>query len=354
MIEIIEDFTGRHEAMLLAESVVESPLHLHAGWLNKRKLAAVPVTKWSSTAEPLGIHFLDRDAEWIAAAANNLQYHYCYAVPISGSGAVYRLLLEQSTLLEFSRMCAGQSYVIIPKDVEFAILCTTEGYNVLAGSYEFVSQCLGVNILVAHEEFRRSAEDFPESGHQEIWRRYRHYTGMVISPITMEQDIERYQRLAHDITDGPVQLRQEWIVDNDLAVAPIDSGTLSSLIGHTWVRTAMARVGYTVCVAVSTESNECYYVPMTLEGLISFRRECGGLNYVLVSEDGKLAILYTSEDYDLIAGPQDFVVAAVGSTIPAAYSTFRRCYADDQSWGEGQRKLLLSVADRYEELMETT
>ncbi len=70
---------------------------------------------------------------------------------------------------------------------------------------------------------------------------------------------------------------------------------------------------------------------MTKDGLLGFSHECAGLNFILVPADLAFALLFTSEDYNLYAGPRNFVECALGTSIASAGSAFQ-IYADDPWW----------------------
>jgi hypothetical protein len=57
-------------------------------------------------------------------------------------------------------------------------------------------------------------------------------------------------------------------------------------------------------------------------------------------------VLCTSKDYYIVAGPQDFVTKAVGSSIETAREKFVQ-FAADQFWPEAEGKNFIAVAERY-------
>jgi hypothetical protein len=82
--------------------------------------------------------------------------------------------------------------------------------------------------------------------------------------------------------------------------------------------------------------------------LWAFSEQCAGLNCLLLPADASWAILFTSEDYNLIAGPSDFVQQVLGDSLQAAWTRFEAFAADAIGW----RNSLLQVAARYRPFSE--
>lgn len=89
-----------------------------------------------------------------------------------------------------------------------------------------------------------------------------------------------------------------------------------------------------------------YRVPVTEEGLLSFSKECLGLSALLVPDDESFAILCTTDDHYVVAGPRSFVSIAVGGDIAAAREAFFS-FASDTAWPDDVRSFLMNIASAY-------
>lgn len=116
---------------------------------------------------------------------------------------------------------------------------------------------------------------------------------------------------------------------------------------------AMGSLGVTDCLAIVsdevTQGTLVYRIPVEGEGLIGFSKECFGLNALLVPDDESFAILCTTEDHYVVAGPRSFVATAVGDDISAARDTFFS-FASDRAWPDDVRIFLVSIASFYSSL----
>jgi hypothetical protein len=162
--------------------------------------------------------------------------------------------------------------------------------------------------------------------------------------------INEAMTLTRDVVDGPWDLNTSWIVAHHWAVVPVESASHFDESDAEHLSNACSQIGCRECLAIATEPLENtvlrYTVETTKEGFLEFSRETTALNYVLLPVGRSFAILCTSEDYYLVAGPPDFITTAVGSSIEAARVRFLQ-FADDQLWPVSERKRLLAVAEKY-------
>lgn len=174
----------------------------------------------------------------------------------------------------------------------------------------------------------------------------------LIKPITDPAEVARAISLIEDIVDKPWHLKLGWLKEHGWAAVPVESASHFFEREAEWISEAARSLGCYECLAVATEpllpTEMCYRVATTQEGLLEFSRVTGSLNYVLIPEDRSFAVLCTSEDYFIVAGPRDFVAKAVGTSIPTARKMFLR-FADDPLWQEPERKHLITVAERYKD-----
>jgi len=176
-----------------------------------------------------------------------------------------------------------------------------------------------------------------------------------IEAVTNIAQVNQALALIEDVVEKPYHLNERWIVLNGWVAVPVESSIRER--EAEWLSEAAMYMGCDESLAVATESltpdTTCYQVPMTLEGIFDFGWECHPFNYVLLPESRLFAVLHTTEDYNIVAGPSNFVTKAVGCSIPTARRMFRS-FASDPLWREPERNLLLAVAKKYESISETS
>lgn len=161
--------------------------------------------------------------------------------------------------------------------------------------------------------------------------------------------LQKLAAMIADVTDPPWHLKPEWIVKQGWVAVPVEKGRHFEANEAETVSQALQALGCTECLAIATEPMgeypHCYRVPCTKEGLLDFSHACAGTNFVLIPEDLSWAILCTSEDYNVFAGPLALVESALGTDISTALARFRAVAAD--AWWESR---LLEVLKKYTEL----
>ena len=142
--------------------------------------------------------------------------------------------------------------------------------------------------------------------------------------------------------DGFVQ-SQNWVV------VPVESGQHLESTDAAGIAKAAAMMGTRTLRAVLLEDaknvRNHLAVDVSQDGLLIFNRECAHFNYILLPENHSFAIVCTTDDYFLVAGPKEFVVTAIGTSIARAQVDFLE-YATDESWPESVTSYLLEVAQR--------
>jgi len=150
--------------------------------------------------------------------------------------------------------------------------------------------------------------------------------------------IDRLVGLIAPLFDEPWHLRGETLARRSWVAVPVEKGRHIEPEDTPRIATAIAQYTSAACYALATEplgaGPTAYEVPATEDGLLDFSHECAGLNFILVPADLTFALLFTSEDYKLYAGPRHFVESVLGASIAAARSAFH-IYADD-SWWQGR------------------
>ncbi len=351
-----------HRIREAVSDIVENGLYLRTGGRTvfesrTETWAIVPVLKWAETPGKGMLHFLDRDAEWIAQAGRESGHSECVAVAFGDDGALtgaHYVPMTTKGLVEFSLQCAGVPYLLTTEDAAFAILCTTSNYNLVAGPYQFVRKCIGASIGAVRDEFRITARH--EEGElgdllRSVSARYEWIDGRVVEPVDDPGMIASLRSLVADIVEEEIHISRKWIESNHWAVVPIESGTYLSQLADEWLTeaAAMLECKYLWAIPTELEAVDHYRVPVHRAGITSFRRECNVFHYVLVPENRSFAVLYTKEDYVLIAGPAEFVRHALGASIEASRREFLERYADISAGNfDSLRNFLVNVAKRYE------
>lgn len=321
--------------------------------------AAVPVTNFMYTESQHG-QWLDRcEAEWLAAAAMAHGCSECMAIPLGEhpDRGLYRVPMDQDSLLEVSKLCERQEYVLIPESKTFVVLCLFD-YNVVAGPRSFVIQAIGCSIPTARKEFSEAALEDSVSQEEkprlarlaDAMRTYMYYDGMAIQRVDNPDDVDRALSLMNDIIESGVYIRGDWIGKHGWIAVPVVKDSHVSVRQAEWLISAARLAGEDSVFAVATGDNESlpvYRVGMNHEELEGFSKECSIYTYLLVPETMSFAMLCTIEDYNIIAGPAEFVRSALGCSISTARASFRD-FVEIPGWSETVRQFYAGVADRYE------
>jgi len=174
-----------------------------------------------------------------------------------------------------------------------------------------------------------------------------------IQAISDPKIVQKLASMIEGMVDKPWHLNSDWIAMKKWVAVPVEKGRHFEEGEAEATAQALQAMGCEECFAIATEPMgeypHCYRVPATKEGLLDFSSECASLNFVLTPEEQSFAILCTSEDYNVVAGPLAFVERVLGADIQTARRKFLEVASDE--WWEGR---LLEVARRYEELSSPT
>ncbi len=155
--------------------------------------------------------------------------------------------------------------------------------------------------------------------------------------------------IKENIIDTETSIKRDFIISKKWSAVPVESG-VHFLDDVNQIRDALLSMDIESCLAIPTEEFEenqlyCYKVINSKENLISFCMECGLDNYLITSRNIEFAILCTSEDHYVLAGPSEFVLLAAGSSIldmRKKFLTFAENFINEKT-----TKYFLSVADKY-------
>lgn len=171
-------------------------------------------------------------------------------------------------------------------------------------------------------------------------------------PVTNRQSIDQLTGLVASLYDRPWHLRGDILVQRSWVAVPVEKGPHIEPDAAQRIATTIGQHTNAACYALATEplgtGPSAYEVQATEDGLLGFSHECAGLNFILVPADLAFALLFTSEDYNLYAGPKNFVEGVLGTSTTSARSAFQ-AYADDP-WWQGR---LLDVHRYYESIDQT-
>ncbi len=168
-------------------------------------------------------------------------------------------------------------------------------------------------------------------------------------------DPKKYRYLLNGLLSKPYELSTDWLRRHQWAAVPVPD--VINDMDAEWISEAARRMGIEECIAITTEPKmtpECLGIPMTQPGLQQFQFNLFLRYFLLTPESREFVILHEANYFFIVAGPRDFVRAAVGCSLPTARTMFRERYAEDETWPPPRpwppetRQLLLATADRYE------
>lgn len=352
----------------LIDGLVDRPNHLSLAWLQTQGWAAVPRPDEIS----------EMDAEWIAEAANNIGCHECFAITteLGRDPICYRIAATQKGFMDFEWQALPFDFVILPKDLQFAIMRQARSYFILAGPKSFVRTAVGCSFRTARQMFLDFYTDEFWSEDVRQWfvslaKRYEPFDGEnrpneraelsadlyhlhpdacerdTVVPIADQKTIDHLAPLIRPLMDGPYDFAEDWTRRRQWATVPLQHPL--GLNGAEWIAEAANDLGYSQCFAISTDPGltEGHRVAMTQEALLLFVDQTSFLNFLLIPEDLKFAIIKQATFYSIVGGPRSFVRKAVGCSLPTARKMFEAYYASRELLPERIQTRLLAVARRY-------
>lgn len=163
--------------------------------------------------------------------------------------------------------------------------------------------------------------------------------------------INSVKNLAQKIVIDSIHFNDKWIKKKSWIVVPMEGGSHMEEDDAFRISRAFSIKSFSSFYAVATEEvgehPEVYEVPAKKEAILVFSWEKIPFNFLLIPEDGSVAVLLTHEDFYLIGGDKNFVTNVLGKSIKEARKEFWK-FANE-GWGEMEnvRKFLTSVAKRY-------
>jgi len=172
-----------------------------------------------------------------------------------------------------------------------------------------------------------------------------------VVPVKDDKEIQQALALIGDVVENSSHLKLNWLLKTGWVAVPVESGGHFQEREAEWFSIATLSLGCNECFAIATEplinTPLCYMVKTSQEGFMAIDRACAGMNYILIAKNRAFAVLLTTEDYFIVAGPSNFVVKAIGSSISTARRMFLN-FSNDSLWPAYIRERLLKVAERYQ------
>ena len=151
----------------------------------------------------------------------------------------------------------------------------------------------------------------------------------MLRQITDDSDLRQAIELRRRIADGQADLSSDWLAATHARVLAQESGRHLEADEALSLAETYVSHGVTHLVAVVTDSlaveEEAYALDAAADDLNELSRELGGINFLLADADASRCVLFTTDDFKLVAGPLTFVEGFVGDPQAAldAFAAFR-------------------------------
>ncbi len=147
--------------------------------------------------------------------------------------------------------------------------------------------------------------------------------------ITDGSDLRQAVELRRRIADGQVDLSSAWLAETHARVIAQESGRHlepdeASSLAETYCNQGVAHLVAVVNDSLAAEE-EAYALDSAADDLNEVSRELAGINFLLTDADASRCVLFTTDDFKLVAGPLTFVEGFVGDPQAAsdAFAAFR-------------------------------
>jgi hypothetical protein len=148
----------------------------------------------------------------------------------------------------------------------------------------------------------------------------------MLSRLTDEKMVVDAIHRRQTIADGLADLNEDWLLKGHRVVLAEESGRHLESEQVTRLVNALRTVQVSRLVAISNDplvlDDMAYGLDATEGDLASFSSEFSGINALLMPSEGiALAVLFSTDDFHLVAGSEDFV-AVYGGDLKAAKANF--------------------------------
>jgi uncharacterized protein Veg len=148
----------------------------------------------------------------------------------------------------------------------------------------------------------------------------------MLSRITDEDSIAEAVSRRQLVADGPGDLSERWLLEGNRVALAEESGrhleAEECVRLEAALRTAFVRQLIVISNDPLVDEDMVYELSISAEDLTAFSWEFSGINALLMPYSGTdLAVLFSTDDYHLIAGPRQFVTSYAGD-LKAARKEF--------------------------------
>lgn len=153
----------------------------------------------------------------------------------------------------------------------------------------------------------------------------------MIERLTGPSDLAAAADLRRSLTDGQTELSSYWLDATGARVLAQESGRHLEVDEASAVSEAYAAAGVHALVAILNDAlvveEEAYVLDASPQDLTRLSSELAGVNFILADIAGTRCILFTTDDFKLVAGPLAFVTHIAGEPS-AARESFKEFAAD--------------------------
>ncbi|MBS1912967.1 MAG: hypothetical protein JST22_13355 [Bacteroidetes bacterium] len=342
-----------HEAAQMLE-VVDGSAQLSIQWIVQRNWTVAPVGTWVDAGSDRWAHFLERDAERIVRAISLRYNRALYSIPTHGGSpeSVRTLTCETDAFVQFGIATRGKSYLLVPDDFSFAVLCSRYNYNLIAGPYSFVYSCLGTTFMAAHIDFHsevNSADDADCAAELKmVENRYASYLDVSSVEGGEHSDLDSaggLRSLLHDDHHFSI----DWLRERNWVGVPVDEGYCrSATFRERLLATACRNAIYEgVLGIVNPNLNDLVRIHFTTDVLSYMSPHMHAYSYLIATQPLVFAVLFTHDDYCVVAGVRRCVESILGCSVDAAIVTFRERYARGLTGNEHYDDALMKLPEYY-------
>jgi hypothetical protein len=139
--------------------------------------------------------------------------------------------------------------------------------------------------------------------------------------LTTPSELAAARELRRSLTDGQSNLSTAWLRATGARVLAQESGRHLESEEASAVAEAYTAAGVRALVAIVTDvlvvDDEAYTLDATVEDLTQLSDDLAGINFLLADDVGTRCILFTADDFKLVAGPISFVIQVAGEPTMA-------------------------------------
>jgi len=152
------------------------------------------------------------------------------------------------------------------------------------------------------------------------------------------------------VLDSELHLDNSFLRSQQWIVVPVESGShfddsdISRIASA--VQSAENRRLNAFFVEDVSDVDSHFQFEADCDGLRHFNLKCGHFNYAICPNDWSFLIVCTTNDYYLLAGKQEFVESALGTSISEGRKEFDE-FASQDDWLESEKLVFREIAARY-------